>query len=230
MHGDVPNFRQLRVEEGSFPVKDYTTAMKQYSLFLKKKTVDGFPKEYASAFKIATDDVQRDILEAVLLSGAKASDISTALGIPVEVVNIFEELFFDVSVFQSKLDVISYLARLPKDESKEIKTRAYNMGPEYVYYTYSGMLPSESMQKDLMRRMFMSASYKAMNMHYNSSNSSSAKSSLEFAKLMVKAFESLEKFASAATELNTYLTQEDDFSSMLGYNNNNAHVNDEDIV
>jgi uncharacterized membrane-anchored protein YjiN (DUF445 family) len=208
--------------------------MKYYLAYITNDTKVILPAYMQHAIKISEDEVQKEIIEAVLLSGAKSKDIADSLGLQIEVIEAFKELFFDTKVFSSKLDVISYLARLPKSEAKEMKTRAYNLGPEYVYYTYSGQLPTESMQKDLMRRMFMTASYKAMNMHYNAANTASSKSSLEFAKLMVKAFESLEKFASAdnsaATELNTYLMQECDFSSALGYNNSNPHINEEEIV
>ena len=90
-------------------------------------------------------------------------------------------------------------------------------------------MPDGATQRLLLQKMFMSSAYKAMTMHFNSIESPAAKQSTEFAKVMMKAYEILERFAPQETatsaEMHQYL-----LTSMDTFTTTTEQVIDEDIV
>lgn len=197
------------------PDENYTESMKLLYGYLKDATCTCL--FHLQAFQIREDQVQNDIIECVLLAESKPEDIDTIFGIKKESVEIFKELFFDTTAFTSKLEKISYVDRCT-DKQKDLKLRAISLGPEFIFYNYGSSLPSDELQKNLMRRLYMTSAYKAMSMHYNSITSETSKQAVEYAKLTLKAFETLEKFAPKASndseEFNSYLLS--DFTASMG--------------
>lgn len=176
----------------SAPDPEYTDAMRAYRRWLAKKPDDDVA---GVAFAIHEDATQSEILEALLLSGCPLEDIEEAFGVPVKASRWYRELFFDTKKFRTKLDKISYVENYPDPFGKALKIRALNLGYEYVLYTYANIVPKTENQRRLVRKMFMSAAYKAMNMNYSGLTSTVTKSAVEHAKLMLKAYEALERFS-----------------------------------
>ena len=178
----------------SAPGPEYTEAMRAYRRWLAKKPNEN-EDEAAVAFAIHGDSTQSEILEALLLSGCPPEDIETAFDVPVRASLWYKELFFDTAKFKTKLDKISYVENYPDPFGKALKTRALNLGYEYVLYTYANIVPKTESQRRLVRTMFMTAAYKAMAMNYSGMTSTVTKSAVEHAKLMLKAYEALERFS-----------------------------------
>lgn len=170
---------------------DYTEAMR---LWREYQEHGGCTDEEADiAFSIAADKTQTEIVQALLLSGCPDNVLEEAFAVPARSVAIYNELFFNTKVFRTSLDKLSYVENYPDSFGRELKIRALNLGYEYVLYTYGNIVPKTEAQRALVQRMFMSSAYKAMSMNYNGITSSVTKQAVEHAKLMLKAFEALER-------------------------------------
>lgn len=178
-----------RTEPGS----DYTDAMRAYMQWCRTKTCAD--EAGSLAFRIQGDLTQAEILEALLLSDCPPGDIVEAFGVPAKACDWYRELFFDTTKFRTKLDKISYVENYPDPFGKALKVRALNLGYEYVLYTYANIVPKTEGQRRLVRTMFLSAAYKAMAMNYSGLGTSLNKHAVEHAKLMLKAYEALERFS-----------------------------------
>lgn len=209
--------RELRVladlNKKKKPAEDYTEEMCQY--FAYKQGADDTPPASLQAFEMRKDPFQREVLESLLLCDSTTDAIYAGIGIPPEVVHIYKHLFFDTdTAFRNRLERASYASSYSPTEKaledkKHMKLVALNMGPESIMYTYGGVLPDAAASRVLLQKLFMSAASKAMTMQFNSIESTAAKQSTEFAKLMMKAYEILEKFApqdtTSSTEMHHYL-------------------------
>lgn len=163
----------------------YTTAMSAFYDHL-----DGVPFKPALVHK---DGFQREIVEALLLSGADLQDITQAFGVPEQVLKDYKELFFDLTKLDTHLDKLSYVTHYPDRFGKELKVRALNLGPSFIYFKYANIVPTTNVQRDLVKKMFLSSAYRAMEANYTSMTTDVSKSAIEYAKLMLKAYESIEK-------------------------------------
>lgn len=194
----TPNAKELQVvsdlKNKKSPSDEYTPNMLELHKHLKASCIC---EHCLTAFRIREDVIQREIVESLLLVNCPPESIEIAFQVPAKAIEVYQELFFDVRVFQSKLDKISYIESYKDAFGKELKLRALSLGHEFVFYTYGGLLPSAGAQRELMQRMFMSSAYKAMSMHFNSATAAASKQATEFAKLMLKTHETLEKFGPA---------------------------------
>jgi len=190
--------RALRVQadlrKRDEPSADYTPAMKEYFDYRKVGVLPGTPMRVA--LRIFSDPIQKEICEAMLLAEASPEDIEEAFNIPKEGMEIYRELFFDTKAFVTKLDRISYIENYADAFGKDLKVRAFSLGPEFVYFKYGNLLPKTDKQRDLVKRMFMSSAYRAMEANFNPMNSQVSKQALEWSKNMLKAYEALEKLLS----------------------------------
>lgn len=180
----------------SVPGSDYSPAMRAYYDWCRRNECDD--EAAALAISIYADRTQAEILEALLISDCPARDIEEAFGVPTAAIEIYGELFFNVARLRTKLEKISYVTNYPEPFGKELKLRALNLGYEYVLYTYANIVPRTGKQRQLVKRMFMSAAYKAMSMNYSGLTSTATKAAVEHAKLMLRAFEALDRTADDA--------------------------------
>jgi len=181
------------IQKSKEPSKDYTRAMREYHKYRRGKECS--KEDYSIAFDAYNDPLQKEIIEALLFGDADFEDVFSAFGLSTRSLDVYEEMFFDRTKFRNKLDKLSYLDNYPEKFGKEIKMRALNLGPEFIYYTYANIVPKSPKQRALVQRMFMASAYKAMAMNYNSMNSKVTKNAIDHAKLMLKAFDSLQKFS-----------------------------------
>ena len=145
------------------------------------------------AYNIYTNDTQSAILESLLLTKAEFDVISTTFDIPVEVVTIYESLFFDISSFNGKLGILGYIEELDDGFHKELKRRSYSFGSEFILYRYGNVLPDTESQRNLLKKLFLDSAYRSMEANYFPSTSADSKAALEWSKVMVKASDSLER-------------------------------------
>lgn len=142
---------------------------------------------------IHNDCFQKEIIEALLMSGAEPADIKQAFGIPEQVLKDYQELFFDLTKLETHLDKLSYVTNYSDRFGKELKIRALNLGPAFIYFKYANIVPTSNIQRDLVKKMFLSSAYRAMEANYTSMTTDVSKSAIEYAKLMLKAYDSIEK-------------------------------------
>lgn len=173
--------------------KDYSKAMLAYYNYLTGEA-------YKPA-KIYKDFFQKEIVEALILSGASTTDIKNAFGVPEETIEEYKELFFDVTKLETHLDKLSYVTNYPDRFGKELKLRAINLGPDFIFFKYANIVPQTPVQRDLIKRMFLSSAYRAMESNYTSMTSEVSKSAIEYAKLMLKAYDSIEKLMKEDTPI-----------------------------
>lgn len=170
---------------------EYTPAMTSYYNYLKSGKAENKTVEYALV--ISNDSVSKEIIEALLLAKADSNDVTECFGITKEVLELYKELFFDVTEFRSRLDEISYLENYQNKVGKDLKIRAWTLGPAFIYFTYGNTMPQTTEQKSLLKRLFMVSTYRAMEAQFNTINSQVSKQSMEWAKMMMKAYEVIDK-------------------------------------
>jgi len=168
-------------------------AMQQYCLFLCSPESDELEPLYVYTFYLHAEEVKREIVEALLISGADPKDVEEVFGVSQEMLNIYKELFFNMDNIVSRLDLVEYLENYPVGMGKSLKLRAFNLGPEFVYFKYANIVPRTDTQKMLVKKMFMGSAYKAMEANYSTSSASAAKAAGTHAGLMLKAYEVLNK-------------------------------------
>lgn len=174
----------------SCDLSEYSEAMLEYRRFLRKEEIS---PETDIALGIRDSSRQREILEALLLSACPYEEIRDAFNVPVKSVEIYSDLFFDLSVFRTDLDRLEYLEDYPDPVGRELKLKAVSLGYEYVLFNFANLVPKTHAQKKLVERMFMATAYKAMAMNYNAIKSDVSKQAVRHAELMIRAYELLNK-------------------------------------
>ena len=171
----------------------YTKAMAQYYLYLTDSFKSDVEEEYAYAFSIRTNELQREIVESLILSEADYGDVAEVFEVSPVSMAAYKELFFEVDNLVSKLDMISYLETYTPEHAKALKLRAYNLGPNFIFYRYGNITPTTSEQQDLVKRLFLTSAYNAMEANYSKMTSATAKAASQHAGMMLKAYEAIRK-------------------------------------
>lgn len=230
------NQRYVRVKDdianSNGPDEDYTDNMKSYYYYLSKNVCDN--QESVVAFKLFEDTTKKEIVEALVLAEADPEDIYAVFGIPQKSYQIYKELFFDMNQFLTKLDVVSYLENYNENKfGKDLKVRAYNLGPHFIYYKYGNVTPSNDQQKALMKKMFLVSAYKGAEAQFNPGTSKVSKAALDWSKNMIKAFEALEKFSDDGSNDSNNLVKvltSRDFEKNTIYGNESDSISEDEIV
>ncbi len=209
--------RAIKVQadyKNDVPPQDYTSAMLSYRKFLAGEALS---KDEAIAFAIRESKRQSEIVEAILLNSWPSEEIEEAFNVPRKSVEIYSEIFFDISVFMTDLDRLEYLEDYPDPAGRELKLKAVSLGYEFVLFNFANLVPKTAAQKKLVERMFMATAYKAMSMNYNGIKTEISKQAVKHAELMIKAYELLNKInaddGQETYDLVTLLVREDAGSS-----------------
>lgn len=170
--------------------EEYSEAMLAYRDYRLGKEVH---ENHEIAFAINESPRQKEILEALLLSGCPLQELKLAFDVPEISAQAYSELFFDQAVFRTGLDRLEYLEDYPDAFGKDLKIKAVNLGYEFVLFNFANLVPKTNSQKKLIEKMFMSTAYKAMAMNFNGIKSEANKQAVKHAELMMKAYELLAK-------------------------------------
>lgn len=91
------------------------------------------PEEVLRAYGIFWDKYKREVVEAFILAEAKPKDIHAIFRIKEEIVEIYQQIFFDTSVFYDRLDAESYARNYSEDSfGHDLKVSAIEDGLEYL--------------------------------------------------------------------------------------------------
>lgn len=172
-------------------VSCYSTSMQQYYYFLAPYLHDKLDPVYQYAFFMRGQPVQREIIESLILSDATPERVQDIFEVQPVTFETYKELFFETDNLVSKLDMVSYLEDYPDDMGRALKVRAYTLGPDFLFFRYGNITPSTSSQKDLVKKIFLTSAYKAMEANYNSVGAANSKAATQHATVMLKAYEAI---------------------------------------
>jgi len=105
-----PDWRLLAVKSATEPPKD-ALELALYDL-LRTNIIDNEPVAYAA--EVYGRESEREILQAWLLAGATDDQVFESLGVPCQVTQAYRELFFDVTAFRDRLDMLSWVSDYTK--------------------------------------------------------------------------------------------------------------------
>lgn len=127
----VPNHRFLKVQKMIETRQGRPSGTQEKALLalLKGKRAN---TDVTRAHDIHSHKFKREEMECCLLAGLTPFDIMAILEIPTTVTDAYTHLFFDVTVFEDKLDRIDYAYNYPEEYGKELKTLAVDLGKESV--------------------------------------------------------------------------------------------------
>lgn len=184
----------INLEDDDILSSSYTEFMRTCRRVLKTQNITTPEEQYVyDALSLFIVPFKRTLVEALILSGAIPKDVHTVFGVEEQVYEIYQHLFFDLDRIPSHLDRLYYIEELPIGNEREIKMRALNLGPEFLYFRYANIIPKNASAKEVMTRMFHSAAYRVMEANYNNIDSEISKVALQWANTMNKCFEALSK-------------------------------------
>lgn len=207
---------------------DWTEAMLRYYEYRRLAKCDS--PAHLQAFMMYENSFEREVIEALLLAEADPEDVREVFGIPGNVLAIYKELFFDTERFMSRLSKISYVENYPDQFGRELKLRALHLGPDYVLFRLGNYIPKTEAQQNIVKRLFMSAAYRAMEANFNPIASQVTRAAIQHAQVMLKAYDCLKELMkedpSQTREITQVLTLTDELKPSI----NNAPVNEKDII
>lgn len=92
------------------------------------------PEEVLRAYGVYWDEYKREVVEAFLLAEAAPKDLHDIFRIDEDVIEIYQKVYFDTSVFSDRLDAESYARSYGDADSfgRELKISAIEDGLEYL--------------------------------------------------------------------------------------------------
>lgn len=130
---------------------------------------------------------KKELLEAALISGAEPKEINAAFGIPENMTELYMHLFFDMNVFEDRLDIIEYVQMYSKSKfGKEAKEFAIKLGKEAFFVRYgsaSYAIDARHVHESIMSMAYMLGTLAKS----NPTDSSTAKEAMKWAQLSIKA-------------------------------------------
>lgn len=152
------------------------------------------PEEVMRAYATYLDDYKREVVEAFLLAEAQPRDLHDIFRIQHDVIEVYQHLFFDTSVFHDRLDAEAYARNYPEDHDdgygRELKINAIQLGLEYLKASFGRgnyeVSPTKAV-RELVSQAYvttkLASKYKI--------DSPKAKEARKWASTMVKSIESL---------------------------------------
>ena len=180
------------VREGKTEQGDYSTAQTLFRQYLKDPDSVMCP-DHKYAFELFDNPRKREIIEGLLLADANFEDVEIVFGVNSVVLSVYENMFFNRDEFLTKLDIYEYASTYPDKFGCDLKTRAYYIGADYIYYKYGNVIPKTEQQRNIVKRMFLTSAYRAMEANFNTMTSDVTKESLAWSKHMLDAYSAIEK-------------------------------------
>ncbi len=177
--------RATLVESGATNVV-YTEAMQAYADFLK--TGDTTEPLFA---ELINDDNTKAIMESLILADCPSDLVTAAFDVPKRSYEWYKELFFDTSIFYTKLGKIAY-ALSCDDDYRELRIRAIDVGYSYIINIYCGVDIPKDVRMHYMNKLLGASYNKALNVNYSGANSVTAQNSKEYIKLAMQLNDTIE--------------------------------------
>lgn len=123
-------------------------------------------KELSEAYLLYYLPQSRAVLSSLLLAGADCPKIAGYIGSREEVVVLFSQMFFDISVFPNKLVIKDYVDSLPEDTSirknyKAMLRSGLCLGDRYVAWKMSLNIEDELSTEEAGQELFEDSYWRA---------------------------------------------------------------------
>lgn len=144
------------------------------------------------AADLFSDERHRGILDAFLLAGATLKEAASALDVPEAVVDVYQYLFFDTTVFRNKLERMSYSSSYEGDPwASEYVRSGVVVGVSYLMWSFGG--GNDVSTRDAVRNAMTDAFFKSRAHRGNTLTSGVSKEAHKWLSTATKNAELLEK-------------------------------------
>lgn len=188
------------------------------ALYAVLKKEPGANDEVQYAYELFANEEHHSILDAFLLAGASFDIVSRVLGVPINVLQTYQHLFFDTQFFRNKLERISYATQYPGDAyAKELMRTGVMVGADFLIWTFGGREEIDTRQ--VVRHTMVDSFYRGMAHRGNSLTSGVTREAQKWWSTAIRNAEILEKMdprssQDAANELRIALKGTDETISV----------------
>jgi hypothetical protein len=128
------------------------------------------------AFDLYSNRDHRMVMDAFILAQTPNDLIVQTLRIPPEVIDVYCQLFMDISVFRNRLELISFAKDYPGTEyAKDLVRTAVTVGHEYLLWAYGHADTSKIDSRYIVRKTMVDAFFRGLAHKGNSLTSRIAK-------------------------------------------------------
>ncbi len=183
----------VSIRNGASPTTD---AEKQYAEWLHGKDV---PLDYEIAFSTYEDSSKREKLDSLLMGSCPDEVLEKALHFPAVSVQVYKELFFDLSVLHTDLDKLVfaenyYGKNVPAVDNYVL--RGFNQGYTVLLLQYCNMVPTQAEALEILKRVFAGAIFKATSVNYTAMASGVDRRAIEHCQLALKILDTMDNLKS----------------------------------
>lgn len=156
--------------------------------------------DVVSAYELFCTPLHRTVMDAFFLSKAPVDLISKVLEMGPAVASTYAHLFMDTSVFENRLQLISYALNYDADEyGKELMRAAVTAGPEYLMWSYGGGIGHID-SHFIVRKTMVDSFFRSLAHKGNSLTSGVAKEAQKWMQTAIRNAEILEKLEPRTTQ------------------------------
>lgn len=135
---------------------------------------------FAKALIINKSQLRKNYVEASLLCESDLTKISEILEVPVNVLEVYHEFFFDVKDLD-KLGKIEHIESVENDGEKQLKLWAIGQKMSFISWRLGNRVSLSPV--DGLVEMFSTCMYKAKESVYSSNTSESSKEAIKWTKM-----------------------------------------------
>ena len=135
---------------------------------------------YSKSLTINLSDTKRGYVEASLLCETDLPKISKVLDVPVAVLEVYSEFFFDTSGMD-KLSKIEHIEQVEDANEKSLKLWALGQGITFIAWRLGDKVTLSPV--DGLVEMFSTCMYKAKESVYSSNTSDSSREAIKWTKM-----------------------------------------------
>lgn len=153
---------------------------------LVDKILSGSPEDsdtldlYCKARQIYLSPIKRGYVESCLLASKNMEDISAVIDLPVELVTLYRDIFFNVTTFD-KLSLLEVIEQTENQEEKGMKIWALSQGLDFVAWRLGKIVnvnPVEGLQE-----LFTLSIFKSKEALFSGNATEGSKEAAKWAKL-----------------------------------------------
>lgn len=149
------------------------------------------------AYELYVEETHRQAMDAFTLAQSPLDVFTAVFEIPIPIVQVYQHLFMDMSVFRDRLDRLAYAANYQKlyaceDHVAERMRSAVTAGPDYLRWQYASPNPQMDPRK-IVRESMMDSFYRSMAHKGNALVSGVTKEAVKWMQNSVKYARALEE-------------------------------------
>lgn len=135
---------------------------------------------YLKARPLYLSDTKRVYIEACLIASKDLKEISEILGISIDILYIYQEVFFNIVEFD-KLSLLEHIESCVNEEERTMKIWALSQGLDFIAWRLGKQIQINPV--DGLQELFTLAIYKSKEAMFSSNSSDSSKEANKWVKL-----------------------------------------------